>query len=160
MNLFAEMRVLVTVALDKMITEGQLPQGLSFENVAVEPPRDALHGDMATNAAMVLAKPSRQKPRDIADKLAAHLMQDPRITTADVAGPGFLNLRLAPTVWQGLVKNILEQGTAFGRSLDRGRQAGERGICQCEPHRTATRWPYQRRCVRRRLGGFAGLCRI
>ena len=65
---------------------------------------------------MVLAKPSRQKPRDIADKLAAHLMQDPRITTADVAGPGFLNLRLAPTVWQGLVKNILEQGTAFGRS--------------------------------------------
>jgi len=116
MNLFAEMRVLVTVALDKMITEGQLPQGLSFENVAVEPPRDALHGDMATNAAMVLAKPSRQKPRDIADKLAAHLMQDPRITTADVAGPGFLNLRLAPTVWQGLVKNILEQGTAFGRS--------------------------------------------
>ena len=116
MNLFAEMRVLVTVALDKMITEGQLPQGLSFENVAVEPPSDALHGDMATNAAMVLAKPSRQKPRDIADKLAAHLMQDPRITTADVAGPGFLNLRLAPTVWQGLVKNILEQGTAFGRS--------------------------------------------
>ena len=116
MNLFAEMRVLVTVALDKMITEGQLPQGLSFENVTVEPPRDALHGDMATNAAMVLAKPSRQKPRDIADKLAAHLMQDPRITTADVAGPGFLNLRLAPTVWQGLVKNILEQGTAFGRS--------------------------------------------
>ena len=116
MNLFAEMRVLVTVALDKMITEGQLPQGLSFENVAVEPPRDALHGDMATNAAMVLAKPSRQKPRDIADKLAAYLMQDPRITTADVAGPGFLNLRLAPTVWQGLVKNILEQGTAFGRS--------------------------------------------
>ena len=76
MNLFAEMRVLVTVALDKMITEGQLPQGLSFENVAVEPPRDALHGDMATNAAMVLAKPSRQKPRDIADKLAAHLMQE------------------------------------------------------------------------------------
>jgi len=116
MNLFAEMRVLVTVALDKMITEGQLPQGLSFENVAVEPPRDALHGDMATNAAMVLAKPSRQKPRDIAYNLAAHLMQDPRITTADVAGPGFLNLRLAPTVWQGLVKNILEQGTAFGRS--------------------------------------------
>ena len=106
MNLFAEMRVLVTVALDKMITEGQLPQGLSFENVAVEPPRDALHGDMATNAAMVLAKPSRQKPRDIADKLAAHLMQDPRITTADVAGPGFLNLRLAPTVWQGLVKTF------------------------------------------------------
>ncbi len=116
MNLFAEMRVLVTVTLEKMITEGQLPQGLGFENVAVEPPRDALHGDMATNAAMVLAKPSRQKPRDIADKLAAHLMQDPRITTADVAGPGFLNLRLAPTVWQGLVKNILEQGTAFGRS--------------------------------------------
>ncbi|MDG1789289.1 MAG: arginine--tRNA ligase [Paracoccaceae bacterium] len=99
-----------------MTKEGDLPDGLSFGNVTVEPPRDPLHGEMATNAAMVLAKPSRQKPRDIADKLAAHLMQDPRITTADVAGPGFLNLRLAPTVWQGLVKNILEQGTAFGRS--------------------------------------------
>ena len=60
MNLFAEMRFLVIAALDKMTVAGELPEGLSFDNVAVEPPRDALHGDMATNAAMVLAKPSRR----------------------------------------------------------------------------------------------------
>ncbi|MBT4567978.1 MAG: arginine--tRNA ligase, partial [Marinovum sp.] len=77
---------------------------------------DPLHGDMATNAAMVLAKPSGRKPREIADVLAAALRQDPRITAADVAGPGFLNLRLAPAVWQSLIKEVLEHGQSFGRS--------------------------------------------
>jgi hypothetical protein len=79
MNLFAEMRVLVIAALDKMINAELLPAGIEFDNVAVEPPRDPLHGDMATNAAMVLAKPAGKKPREIADKLAALLLQDPRI---------------------------------------------------------------------------------
>ena len=116
MNLFAEMRVLVIAALDKMINAEELPAGIEFDNVAVEPPRDPLHGDMATNAAMVLAKPAGKKPREIADKLAALLLQDPRILAADVAGPGFLNLRLAPDVWQDLVKTVLKQGANFGRS--------------------------------------------
>jgi len=116
MNLFAEMRVLVIAALDKMINAEELPAGIEFDNVAVEPPRDPLHGDMAINAAMVLAKPAGKKPREIADKLAALLLQDPRILAADVAGPGFLNLRLAPDVWQDLVKTVLEQGADFGRS--------------------------------------------
>ena len=116
MNLFSEIRALVLAALEKMTADGELPTGLSFDAVAVEPPRDPLHGDMATNAAMVLAKPSGRKPREIADVLAAALRQDMRITAAVVAGPGFLNLRLAPEVWQSLVKDVLEHGQSFGRS--------------------------------------------
>ena len=116
MNLFSEIRTLVLAALEKMTADGQLPTGLSFDAVAVEPPRDALHGDMATNAAMVLAKPSGRKPREIADVLAAALRQDDRITEADVAGAGFLNLRLAPVVWQALIKDVLEHGQSFGRA--------------------------------------------
>ncbi len=116
MNLFSEIRALVLDALAQMQSEGALPEGLSFDNVAVEPPRDAAHGDMATNAAMVLAKPAKMKPRDIADVLAGKLAADARITSAEVAGPGFLNLRLAPSVWQGVLAAVLEQGTDYGRS--------------------------------------------
>ena len=116
MNLFTEMRALVIASLDKMQAEGALPEGLDYANVAVEPPRDAAHGDMATNAAMVLAKPAKMKPRDIAEALAAKLAADDRVTSAEVAGPGFLNLRLAPSLWQGLVKSVLETGADFGRS--------------------------------------------
>ncbi|MHA6261652.1 arginine--tRNA ligase [Arenibacterium sp. CAU 1754] len=116
MNLFAEIRSLVLNSLDAMVQDGVLPQGLSFDNVAVEPPRDAAHGDMATNAAMVLAKPAKMKPRDIAEDLAGRLAGDARITSAEVAGPGFLNLRLAGSAWQGVIGAVLATGTEFGRS--------------------------------------------
>ncbi|MEM9583627.1 MAG: arginine--tRNA ligase [Pseudomonadota bacterium] len=116
MNLFADIRTLVIASLEAMVTEGVLPEGLSFANVAVEPPRDATHGDMATNAAMVLAKPAKQKPRDIADALAARLHADPRIASVEVAGPGFLNLRLETSVWAGVVTAVLNSGDAFGKS--------------------------------------------
>ncbi len=116
MNLFSEIRALVLDALTQMQSEGVLPEGLSFDNVAVEPPRDAAHGDMATNAAMVLAKPAKMKPRDIADALAGKLAADERISSAEVAGPGFLNLRLNPSVWQGVISTVLQNGTDYGRS--------------------------------------------
>ncbi|MEZ5675458.1 arginyl-tRNA synthetase [Thalassovita litoralis] len=116
MNLFTEMRVLVLDTLGQMAAAGDLPEGLDYANVAVEPPRDAAHGDMATNAAMVLAKPARMKPRDIAEKLAARLGADARITSAEVAGPGFLNLRLDAGLWQGIVKTALTEGKKYGRS--------------------------------------------
>lgn len=116
MNLFADLRSLVIASLDAMTAEGQLPAGLDYSAVAVEPPRDAAHGDMATNAAMVLAKPAKQAPRAIAEALAARLAGDPRIAAAEVAGPGFLNLRLNPSVWQGLIRDVLTEGTAYGRS--------------------------------------------
>jgi len=115
MNLFTDLRGVVVEALDQMTAAGELPAGLDYGNVTVEPPRDTAHGDMATNAAMVLAKPAGMKPRDIAEKLAARLT-DPRITAAEVAGPGFLNLRLSPTVWQGVVAAALTKGADFGRS--------------------------------------------
>jgi arginyl-tRNA synthetase len=116
MNLFADIRTQVIADLNAMVEAGQLPEGLNFDNVTVEPPRDATHGDMATNAAMVLAKPAGLKPRDIADALAARLASDDRITAAEVAGPGFLNLRLSASLWQGVVGSILTTGTDFGRS--------------------------------------------
>jgi arginyl-tRNA synthetase len=116
MNLFSDIRTLVIACLDAMVRDGGLPAGLDFANVAVEPPRDAAHGDMATNAAMVLAKPAGVKPREIAEALAAHLLNDDRIAAAEVAGPGFLNLRLAPSVWQGIVATALAQSNDFGRS--------------------------------------------
>jgi arginyl-tRNA synthetase len=102
MNLFADLRSLVIASLDAMTAEGQLPAGLDYSAVAVEPPRDAAHGDMATNAAMVLAKPAKQAPRAIAEALAARLAGDPRIAAAEVAGPGFLNLRLAMPSMAGI----------------------------------------------------------
>ncbi len=122
MNLFAEIRSAVIDALGRMTAGGLLPPGLDLSAVAVEPPRDAGHGDMAVNAAMVLAKPAGKPPRAIAEALAAELMADPRIEGADVAGPGFLNLRLAAVVWQGVARDVLAAGTGYGRS-DIGRGA-------------------------------------
>ena len=116
MNLFADIRELVVAELEALMASGVLPSGLDLSAVAVEPPRDQGHGEMATNAAMVLAKPAGMQPRAIADALAAKLMEDPRVAGADVAGPGFLNLRLEPAAWQGLVREVLEQGTDYGRS--------------------------------------------
>ena len=116
MNLFSDIRTVVLEALDALEADGVLPSGLARDNVAVEPPRDAAHGDMATNAAMVLAKPARMKPRDIAEALAPKLAADPRIETAEVAGPGFLNLRLSVQTWHAVIAAILDQGAAYGRS--------------------------------------------
>jgi arginyl-tRNA synthetase len=116
MNLFAEIRSLVIDSLTALAADGVLPAGLDMAQVAVEPPRDPAHGDMATNAAMVLAKPAGLSPRAIAEALAAKLIQDPRVSAAEVAGPGFLNLRLTATVWQAVVKAALTQGLDFGKS--------------------------------------------
>ena len=115
MNLFADIRGLVISCLDAMVADGTLPDGLAMGAVTVEPPRDASHGDMATNAAMVLAKPAKMNPRMIADALATRLLADDRVAEAEVAGPGFLNLRLAPVLWQGVVKAALTDPT-FGQS--------------------------------------------
>ncbi len=116
MNLFAEIRALIVQSLHDMAEAGELPAGLDTAAVAVEPPRDKGHGEAASNAAMVLAKPAGLPPRAIAEKLAARLAQDARITQADVAGPGFLNLTLAPSAWQGVVRAALVTGADFGRS--------------------------------------------
>ncbi len=116
MNLFSDIRALVIDALGDMQRAGDLPAGLDLSAVTVEPPRDKGHGDMATNAAMVLAKPAGLAPRAIAEALAPRLAADARIDLAEVAGPGFLNLRIAAPVWDGLVRAVLWQGADYGRS--------------------------------------------
>ena len=116
MTLFADIRALVIESLEALASDGALPSGLDMKNVAVEPPRDAAHGDMATNAAMVLAKPAGMKPRDIAEALAGRLAADDRIETAEVAGPGFLNLRLSEAIWRGVIAGVLAEGADYGRS--------------------------------------------
>ncbi len=123
MNLFSDMRAQVIAALDQMVAAGALPAGLDFGAVTVEPPRDAAHGDMATNAAMVLAKPAGQNPRALAEGLVARLAGADGIASAEVAGPGFINLRLADAAWAEVIRATLRAGRAFGRS-DMG--AGQR----------------------------------
>ena len=116
MNIFAEIRQSVLELLDALEAEGTIPPGLNHGAVAVEPPRDAAHGDMATNAAMVLAKPAGMPPRQLAEILAERMTGDTRIASADVAGPGFLNLTLAPAVWHDVVAEAIDAGRSWGHS--------------------------------------------
>ena len=121
MNVYALVHSRILAALQALQADGALAQGLDFANVEVAPPRDAAHGDLACNAALVLAKAARMKPRDIADKLAAKLEADADIDKIEVAGPGFLNLSLRPAFWHGVVAAILKEGADYGRAnLGRG----------------------------------------
>ncbi len=103
-------------ALDALEAAGTLPAGLNRSAVTVEPPRDAAHGDLATNAAMVLAKPAGTNPRALAEALAAELRKIEAVTGVEIAGPGFLNLRLAPSVWADELNAIAALGADYGRS--------------------------------------------
>ncbi|WP_232631945.1 arginine--tRNA ligase [Methylobacterium sp. Leaf118] len=115
MNIFALFETRLREALEALTRSGALPAGLDLSRVLVEPPRDPSHGDLATNAALVLAKDARQNPKVLGEALAAELRRDPRIVEASVAGPGFLNLRLAPEIFQEVVRAVLRDGEAFGR---------------------------------------------
>ncbi|MEO1795253.1 MAG: arginine--tRNA ligase, partial [Pseudomonadota bacterium] len=99
MNLFTEIAGKVDAALAALKSAGDLPADLSLDGVEVQEPRDAAHGDFAVNAALVLAKRASMKPRDIADLLRAKLVDDADIAACEVAGPGFLNLRLEDAAW-------------------------------------------------------------
>jgi len=123
MSLSSELRAVILGRIEAMVAGGDLPAGLDPAAVTVEPPRDAGHGDMATNAAMVLARPAGLAPRALAEAMARALAADPRIAAAEVAGPGFINLRLRPWVWQGVVGDVLAGGRDWGRS---GLGAGRR----------------------------------
>jgi len=95
--------------------KGTLPAGIDLSRVVVEPPRDASHGDMATNAAMVLAKEAKAKPRDLAERIAEGLRADPLIASVDIAGPGFINLTLKTSVWIDALRAVLGEGEIYGR---------------------------------------------
>ncbi|MFH1344507.1 MAG: arginine--tRNA ligase [Pseudomonadota bacterium] len=115
-HLFANVLARVHVVCGALASEGGWPAGIDLSRVVVEPPRDAAHGDMATNAAMVLAKEARTKPRDLAEAIAAKLRADDLIASVDVAGPGFINLTLKPSAWSDALRTVLREGTAYGRS--------------------------------------------
>jgi arginyl-tRNA synthetase len=116
MNVHAIVHAHVIGALEALQRDGALPAGLDLGNVEVSPPREASHGDLASNAALVLAKQAQMKPRDIADRLAEKLKALPEMAGVEVAGAGFLNMRFAPRFWQGVVTAVLKERDAFGRS--------------------------------------------
>jgi arginyl-tRNA synthetase len=116
MNVHALVHDRIIAALRAMQGDGVLPAGLDFANVEVSSPRDPAHGDLASNAALVLAKAARMKPRDIADKLAEKLKALPEVQSVEVAGAGFLNLRFAPGFWQAVITAVLKHGADYGRA--------------------------------------------
>src|SRR3954454_4075141 len=115
-HLFTDVLARVHAICAALAAEGHWPVGIDFSRVVVEPPRDASHGDMATNAAMVLAKEAKAKPRELADKIAERLRTDDLVASVDVAGPGFINLTLKPQVWADALRTVLREGAAYGRS--------------------------------------------
>ena len=123
MNLFAHFREVVAAEVTALAAAGSLPAGLDLARIAVEPPRDPAHGDVSTNAAMVLAKPARKNPRELASMLAERLKNHPEIVGAEVAGPGFLNLRLAAGFWHARLADALRAGPAYGDSRIGGGRA-------------------------------------
>jgi arginyl-tRNA synthetase len=115
-HIFANVLARVQAVCGTLATEGGWSAGIDLSRVVVEPPRDPAHGDMATNAAMVLAKEARKKPRDLAEQIAARLRADDLIASVDVAGPGFINLTLKASAWSDALRTVLREGSSYGRS--------------------------------------------
>jgi arginyl-tRNA synthetase len=116
MSLYTRFAAHLDAALDRLTAAGTLPGGLDRANVTVEPPRDASHGDLATNAAMVLAKPAGTNPRALATALAAELETLDEVAAVGVAGPGFINLTLTDQAWRDEIAAITGAGADYGRS--------------------------------------------
>ncbi|AJC79061.1 arginyl-tRNA synthetase [Rhizobium etli bv. phaseoli str. IE4803] len=123
MNLFTDFEARIKTALEQIDLVREKRSELDFGRITVEPPRDASHGDVATNAAMVLAKPLGSNPRALADVIIAKLKEDADVADVSVAGPGFINIRLAVGYWQRLLASMIASGTDYGRStLGAGRK--------------------------------------
>ena len=120
MNLFSEFHGVITSILLRIAASGRLPTDLDLQRFIVEPPRDPTHGDLATNAAMIYAKEAASSfanPRQLAVEIAAALADDPRVAEAEVAGPGFINIRVKPEVFACVLRAALEEGARFGRPV-------------------------------------------
>ncbi|MBY5457246.1 arginine--tRNA ligase [Rhizobium beringeri] len=123
MNLFTDFEARIKTALEQIDLVREKRSELDFGRITVEPPRDASHGDVATNAAMVLAKPLGTNPRALADVIIAKLKEDADVADVSVAGPGFINIRLAVGYWQRLLASMIGAGTDYGRStLGKGKK--------------------------------------
>lgn len=116
MNIFADFTDRVAKTIEALNLRSSSGEALDLSRVAVEPPRDASHGDVATNAAMVLAKTVGENPRALGEKIARAFEADPDVAAATVAGPGFVNLKLSDSFWQARLGEMLDLGTNYGRS--------------------------------------------
>ncbi len=116
MNLFAHFQGVVASAVEMLVEQGKLPHGLDLSKLTTEPPRDATHGDVAVNAAMVLAKPAGMNPRAVADLLVPLLANDSDTAAVTVAGPGFINIKLKETIWPRVLQAALQEADQFGSS--------------------------------------------
>src|SRR5262249_4997485 len=114
MNIFSDFTARIKSAAEPIVREGGSSADV-LDRIIVEPPREADHGDLASNAAMVLAKPLGQPPRELATRIAATLARDPDVDAAEVAGPGFINLRLRRTCWLNVLRSIITLADAYGR---------------------------------------------
>jgi arginyl-tRNA synthetase len=115
-TIFVKFAAYLDAALDALESAGGLPAGLNRRNVTVEPPRDPAHGDLATNAAMVLAKPAGSNPRALAEAISSELQKVEGVSAVEIAGPGFLNLRLDPLIWLTELAEIDRSADDYGRS--------------------------------------------
>ncbi|MEP6827725.1 MAG: arginine--tRNA ligase, partial [Aestuariivirga sp.] len=116
MNIFAEFQAVVEKAVIQLVADGKLPQGLDFSKLTAEPPRDATHGDVSTNAAMVLAKPAGTNPRALAELLLPILKSHADVASASIAGPGFINITLEPAIWPRVLQDALVKKERYGAS--------------------------------------------
>ena len=116
MNVFQLFTAHVRSAVETLVDTGVFASAPDLDRIVVEPPREAGHGDLATNAAMALAKDAGLKPRDLAEKIAVELRKRPEITKVEIAGPGFINLALDPQVWRTALADAVRAGDAYGRS--------------------------------------------
>ncbi|HMK41529.1 MAG TPA: arginine--tRNA ligase [Methyloceanibacter sp.] len=116
MDVFAGFHGHVLAAVQQLKHDGVVPHEASIEGITLEPPKDASHGDLATNAAMVLAKAAGRKPRELAERIVPLLASDRFIDKVEIAGPGFINLTLAHAFWPSVLRMVLEQGESYGRS--------------------------------------------
>jgi arginyl-tRNA synthetase len=115
-HLFADVLSRVQGVCRALADQGAMPAGLDLSRIVVEPPRDAAHGDMATNAAMVLARDAKTKPRELAERIAGLLRGDPLVEAVEVAGPGFINLTLKAQVWPAVLASVVRDGGSYGRT--------------------------------------------
>jgi arginyl-tRNA synthetase len=120
LHLFADMLARVQAICAALGAESGWPAGIDMSRIVVEPPRDPSHGDMATNAAMVLAKEARSKPSELAERIAARLRSDDLVEKVDIAGPGFINLTLKPIAWADALRTVLREGPSYGRIAPSG----------------------------------------
>lgn len=116
MNFYTDFKNKIIHDIEGLVSEGHLPDGLSFKNISVDPPKDIKHGDLATNAAMVLAKPSKTNPRELATLLKSKIEAYNEVDSIEIAGPGFINFHLKDNFWHLKLKDLLVKGNKFGLS--------------------------------------------